>query len=291
MAYIELHQSVWTHRKTFVFAADLGIDKDLAVVRLAKLWQWALDNAPSGDLSGVSDAVISFGADWDGDPNQFVSALVQSRYLNANKTLHNWEHYGGKLAYRKKANADRMKKAREMSTNKDCAQHVLDTCATQNANVQSERRGEESIEEESIKETPLPPSSKPKAAATAELNGIVADLFDHFKTRMGKPEARLTDKHRTKVIAYLKRSDCRSPDDLKLCIDHAAEDSFYRSMVHNGLSWFIGTEDSVEKFFALDPNRGKSTNGNSKTTAATGVTQGKYAKLIEDFKARAQAAG
>lgn len=115
MAWIELHQAVWTHRKTFAFAEALGLDADTAVAKLARLWSWALDNAPDGDCSSLSDAVIAYGANWVGEPAQFVQALSESGYLDADRKLHDWEEYGGKLNYRKLANRNRAKLHRKYS--------------------------------------------------------------------------------------------------------------------------------------------------------------------------------
>ena len=250
MAYIELHQSVWTHKKTFVFAAELGVKKSYAVAHLSHLWAWAMDNAPDGDLSDMSDAVIAFGSDWDGDAKHFVKSLIEAGYLTLNKTLHNWEHYGGKLNYRKKYNADRASKTREAaktSTDKDSTAYVRST-------VQGQRREEKRREEENIREYPPSPlREEPVADPAPKVN----ELFEHFKSKFGKPDMRLSQQQRQKLNTYVKRPKSRSVTELKRCLDNAAADSFYRTLAHKGIEFFIGNETKVEQFLALVPRQQK----------------------------------
>jgi DnaD/phage-associated family protein len=101
MAWIELHQTIWTHRKTLLLAAELGIPEIYAAAHMIHLWCWALDNAPKGDLSGLPARIISFGAGWSGDPEAFVSAAVRAGFLDATDDgglkIHDWDDYAGRL--------------------------------------------------------------------------------------------------------------------------------------------------------------------------------------------------
>lgn len=131
MAWIELHQAVWTHRKTFELAAVLGLTETYAAAHLLRLWCWALDNAPDGNLAGVSDRAIARGADWSGDSELFVQALLQAGWLDADRAIHDWEQYAGRLIDRREANAERMRKARANRVEKPDetrAAHVQRTC-------------------------------------------------------------------------------------------------------------------------------------------------------------------
>ena len=119
MAWIELHQAVWTHRKTFELAARLDLDETYAAAHVIRLWTWALDNSPEGDLSSLSDRAIAFGSGWRGDAETFVAALVDVGWLDPNRQIHDWEEYAGRLAERRRANTERMRAAR--------AQHVRRT--------------------------------------------------------------------------------------------------------------------------------------------------------------------
>lgn len=96
MAWIELHQAVWTHRKTLVLADELDLDVTYAAAHVIRLWTWAIDNAPEGNLTGFSDRVIAFGAGWQGDAHVLVAALCTAGWLEAQDEhlcIHDWNDY------------------------------------------------------------------------------------------------------------------------------------------------------------------------------------------------------
>lgn len=110
MAWIELHQSVWTHRKTWALADELGVPPAMAVMHMAALWTWALDSAPHGRLAEVRATSIARAAQWGGDPDVFVSAAVQAGYLDETDDgliIHDWMDYAGRLVERRQQNRER----------------------------------------------------------------------------------------------------------------------------------------------------------------------------------------
>lgn len=109
LAWIELHQSVVTHRKTLAFADALDIEPVYALGHLVSVWLWALDNAPDGTLESVSDKVLARAAQWTGDPSALRPALVTAKYLDENGALHDWDDYAGKLLDQRRANAQRQR--------------------------------------------------------------------------------------------------------------------------------------------------------------------------------------
>jgi len=117
MAWIELHQAIWTHRKTFELAAALDLDETYAAAHLIRLWTWCIDNAPDGDLSTVSDRAIAFGSGWRQDAESYVRALTSSGWLDDDRQIHDWAEYGGKLVERRRADAER--KRNSAPTNKE----------------------------------------------------------------------------------------------------------------------------------------------------------------------------
>jgi len=115
MAWIELHQSVWTHRKTLMLGHALGLPPAYAAAHMMQLWCWALDNAPDGDLSGLPPAVVAAGAGWAGDPDLFVEAAATVGYLDRDGDslrIHDWHDYAGKLIERREQQRERMRQAR-----------------------------------------------------------------------------------------------------------------------------------------------------------------------------------
>jgi|GEM_PF-4536687 len=131
MAWIELHQSVWTHRKTFTLAASLNVLDVTAVGHLARLWCWGLDNlGVEGELSNVTDSVIARAAGWTKKPETFVAALVEAEYIdvmNDERALHDWESYAGRLLRRRESNALRARTSRARNA------HVMPTVRVSSA--------------------------------------------------------------------------------------------------------------------------------------------------------------
>jgi hypothetical protein len=162
MAWIQVHQSVWTHRKTIAVADALDLSEVYAGAHLIALWTWALDNAPDGTLD-CSLRAIARGAQWTGDSKEFVEALVGAGFLERTSetqlVLHDWDTYAGKLVDRRKANAERMRRARAQansapgdaraehvrSTNGARAQHNENTC---NARAELEETREDNTTEQ-----------------------------------------------------------------------------------------------------------------------------------------------
>ena len=100
MACIVLHQSVFTHRKTMHVAKLLELPEIYVVAHLASLWTWALVNAKSGFLPEC-DYTIAKAAQWTGDPQTFVDALIDANFINdehRDLKLYNYEFYADILA-------------------------------------------------------------------------------------------------------------------------------------------------------------------------------------------------
>lgn len=106
MAWIELHQSLWTHRKTLALADLLDIDETYAAAHMARLWTWALDNTVDGTIS-CNARVIAAAADWRGRADGFVIALIEAGWLDVvdddTLKIHDWCDYSSWA--RKRANS------------------------------------------------------------------------------------------------------------------------------------------------------------------------------------------
>lgn len=106
MAWIESHQELGQHPKARKLAQLLGIHRMQAIGHLHALWWWALDYAADGDLSKFDVSDIALGAEWDGDPEVFVRALVDcgprgsSGFLDETDgvlAIHDWHEHTGML--------------------------------------------------------------------------------------------------------------------------------------------------------------------------------------------------
>lgn len=187
MVWIELHQTVWTHRKTFEFAALLMLDETYAASHVIRLWTWALDNAPGGDLSSLSDRAIAYGAGWRGDAQQFVEALVAAGWLDAGRTIHDWDAYAGRLADRRERNAERMRNAR--------AQHVRSTERTRvglpnhtgpNSTRPDSYSGSKELEQEGVSSR-VPAREAPAAAGGSAASRRIHTTKKSSGTANGRP--------------------------------------------------------------------------------------------------------
>ena len=142
MAWIEVHQSLPTHRKTRRLARELklnGKDFPKAVGHLVMLWLWAIDNAPSGDLGSIDPYDVADAAEWSGDPEKFMDALKKAGFVDDDMHIHDWDIYIGKLIDRREANAQRNREARakkraerSAGASHDCHERITsascDTC-------------------------------------------------------------------------------------------------------------------------------------------------------------------
>lgn len=113
MAWIEVHQSLPSHRKTSKLMRALDIKtRAQAVGHLVMLWLWALDNAPDGNLRELDPDDVAEAAGWRGNPDKLLSALQSSGYMDADGCVHDWGAYAGRLIDKRAANAKRNREAR-----------------------------------------------------------------------------------------------------------------------------------------------------------------------------------
>lgn len=123
MAWIESHQELRDHPKTKRFARRLGVSVPTAIGHLHCLWWWALDYAPDGDISDYDAEDIADAAMWDGDPQEFLTALIECGpgggpgFVERDEhgmRLHDWDEYGNEYKVRSRA-AERKRRSRERS--------------------------------------------------------------------------------------------------------------------------------------------------------------------------------
>lgn len=116
MAWIEIHQTLPRHRKTLATAGRLSVDRHTIIGHLLELWTWGIDNVPSdGFMGNISFQELAIAADWRGDENSFVSALIDSGFIDKNPDglwLHDWYEYAGKLLEKREKEKERSKNRR-----------------------------------------------------------------------------------------------------------------------------------------------------------------------------------
>lgn len=164
MAWIEVHQSLSNHIKTMRLKNILKVHKAEAVGVVLLLWLWAVDNAPSGDLSEIKEEDLREVCDFRGKASLF-DVLIEAGFLNADKSIHDWQDYAGKLAEKRKADAKR--KREERNRPKDIQRtsngHPMDIHKTSEAHpmdVHTYTTQQYSTVQNSTKNTPFPPAEK-----------------------------------------------------------------------------------------------------------------------------------
>lgn len=217
MAWIESHQSLGNHKKLFALCEALKIERPQAVGHLHLLWWWALDNAPDGDLSGVSDRVLAevsgfldgrshtFGKRFDSVCSSFASALRSTGWIDEDNKLHDWDDYAGKLLSRRERNKDQMRKTRE--------QHVLNTKATRDDTCKATVPNSTVPNSTVPPITPLPPDD---------------DVYDNWLETLHENKIGSLGPKQAAIIDELKQSYSR-PD---------IEAAFERAIEQNGVGRF-----------------------------------------------------
>lgn len=116
MAWIQVHQTLKDHRKVYAAADALDIEPAHALGLIVSFWLWALDNAPSGSLDGISNRMIARAAQWNGNADEFVEALKSAELLDETSDgeleLHDWQEYAGNLIEKREAEKQRSRKRR-----------------------------------------------------------------------------------------------------------------------------------------------------------------------------------
>lgn len=126
MAWLMIDQNILTNGKTRQVAADLGISKEAVFLHLFRLWSWAVDDArEDGRLRSKDPRVVADVAEWDGDPDAFVEALITAggedefgfleRKSDGALYIHDWQEYTGKFVAKRRADAERKRESRAKS--------------------------------------------------------------------------------------------------------------------------------------------------------------------------------
>lgn len=116
MAWLQVHQTLKDHRKLFDAADELEITPPHMMGLLVSFWLWALDNAPKGDLTGITPRMIARAAQWDGEPEKLAETLIRAGWIDKNKDgaleIHDWYEYAGKLIDQRQAEKERSARRR-----------------------------------------------------------------------------------------------------------------------------------------------------------------------------------
>ena len=140
MAWIEAHQNLPSHPKTKRLARLLNISIREAVGSLYMFWWWAMEYAEDGDLSNYDASDIADGVQWEGDPEEFLNAMIncgpgkKSGFIDKTENgmiIHDWQEYGGHYLEMREKNRKRIEKYRSENsvtcTKQECNAYVTRT--------------------------------------------------------------------------------------------------------------------------------------------------------------------
>lgn len=137
MAWIQVHQTLKDHRKIYAAADALDVEPAHALGLIVSFWLWALDNAPSGSLDGISNRMIARAAQWTGSADEFVEALKNADLLDETADggleLHDWQEYTGSLI--EKRESEKIRSRNRRAAAKEKAAGATETTAGQNADT------------------------------------------------------------------------------------------------------------------------------------------------------------
>jgi hypothetical protein len=71
-----------------------------------------VDYAADGDLSGYTDEDIADATLWEGDAGDLVAALTAAGFLDADRHIHDWADYAGRLLEKRRQDAERKRLSR-----------------------------------------------------------------------------------------------------------------------------------------------------------------------------------
>ncbi|HYW87224.1 MAG TPA: hypothetical protein VFB50_05615 [Chloroflexota bacterium] len=125
MGWIDVEDSLPTHRKTLEAADDLDIEPVQLVGHLTCFWLWATNNADNAGLlpKDIRARTIARAALWSGDADRFVAAIGGGRFLeeraDGRLAIHDWDKHYGKWADRREKDAERKRDERKNGQSED----------------------------------------------------------------------------------------------------------------------------------------------------------------------------
>ena len=271
---IRLATSFKGHRKRKKLKRLLGFG---AEVYLIDLWLSVAMACPEGVLIGWYNQDIADACDWDGDPEQLVSAFIESGWIDIGEDgtyiLHDWDEHQG-WACHAKTRSRSAKKAADIRWNKkhtptgkpsdsDSNATALLSHQVRNAPSPSPSPSPSPNKEDVINITSLSscggdPSENP---SESKLNNSseIKEIFQYWKNTLNHPKARIDEKRKIKISSALKNG--YSVDDIKLAVDGCLASPYHQgenqqSAIYDSLELICRDSEHIDRFIKLsnEPN-------------------------------------
>lgn len=207
-AWLPVDVEILNSHKTRRLMRRLSLDTPAhAVGYLVCLWTWAMVHAPDGDLSHLDAEDIAGSAGWMGEPEAFVDALTDARWIDktpAGLVIHEWEEHQGQ-SFRQRVNeAAKKRKQRAASGEKwgswlSNEGDAVGTPAGQDGDINGTGVPDKTRQDKTLKEKDLaakPAAAKPGSTEEGKpAQRIVAHYVDcHERQGRTKPDGRLIGK-------------------------------------------------------------------------------------------------
>jgi hypothetical protein len=199
--YIRVKTGFYTHRKTAKLRTLIGDD---AFWIPPRLWAYAAESQPDGDLSGYSSEELAMLLGCSKHAPSMLQALKDCGFVDSQGLIHDWtEHNGYHTTF-----ADRARKASAVRWGKespptppkgkrkedigDCLEHATSTtqACLEHKPVDEEP---ESFETAFESGSPVPPEVQPDQPVKKPLpkpsDTIVLSIYDAYPRKVAKPEA------------------------------------------------------------------------------------------------------
>ena len=206
MAWIELHQTLPTNKKTLRLKKILKIKTPQAIGHLCLLWLWALDNAEDGDLSIFSDDEVSEVSGWTGKPETFVAALIEAGFLDEDRHIHHWEEYAGALIDKREVTREQNKIRQQARRDKIKNSHDRHASVTRDGSVTNENV----TRDNSVSHAPIPYLTVPYR--TVPYHTVPEDTYNNpDKDARATPDDVLENPDIAAVMTRYMDKICASP--------------------------------------------------------------------------------
>lgn len=197
MAWLQVHQTLKDHRKLFDAADELEITPPHMMGLLVSFWLWALDNAPKGDLAGITPRMIARAAQWDGEPEKLAETLIRAGWIDENEDgaleIHDWYEYAGKLIDQRQAEKERSARRRAAAaSSSDDTQDDQTPTAGQPPDATPTTGGKSRVDQSREKKGRVTPPTPSDEGVGAGKKSPIEVRFDEFWNAYPKKSASST---------------------------------------------------------------------------------------------------
>ena len=208
MAWLPIDQAIRDHHKILDAADALDTTPAHVTGCLVLLWLWALDNAPDGNLSGITAGTIARAAQWTEDKDQLIEVLTSVRLLDKTPeglVIHDWMDRAGNLIDRRRADAERKRRERAVKKELEASGGTSDASPqdirTQSRLHQDQTKQYQNTVDKTVETPPEPPQADGEEAASLQ-DQRFDQFWQAYPKKVGKADARKAWK-RAKVTSEI----------------------------------------------------------------------------------------